>query len=154
MKKNFEENFHPMRRSLFEEDTSIKVHSCSPKTPAADMKKPMVTPLRSGKPKLVITTPPLASSPPVLDGGLIWHPNHDLLDKKFTVVSILKELNMHKYIELFEREEVDLLIFCLASHDDLLSMGVDEADCAVLVNAIEKFSEIFGGAENIKSKLF
>lgn len=64
-------------------------------------------------------------------------------------MSILKEIRMEKYIALFAREEVDLFVFLMLTHDDLVELGIDEADRKILLNAVLCYTEFFGNPEKI-----
>lgn len=72
-----------------------------------------------------------------------------LLEQTFTVMSILKEINLEKYAILFAREEVDLLVFLLLTYNDLVELGVEEEDRDILLNAVHCYTEVFGTPENI-----
>lgn len=67
-----------------------------------------------------------------------------LLEETFTVMSILKEMHMEKYMALFAREEVDLFVFLTLNSNDLAELGIDGADRSILLNAIGCYTEFFG----------
>lgn len=71
-----------------------------------------------------------------------------LLEETFTVMSILKEINMQKYASLFAKEEVDLFVFLLLTHEDMIELGIEKDDHAILMGAIECFTEFFGSPWN------
>lgn len=71
-----------------------------------------------------------------------------LLEETFTVMSILKEINMQKYAGLFAREEVDLFVFLVLTYEDMVELGIEEGDRAILMGAINCFTEFFGNPEN------
>lgn len=73
---------------------------------------------------------------------------HSLLEETFTVMSILKEINMQKYANLFAREEVDLFVFLMLTYEDMIELGIEEGDRAILMGAIHCFTEFFGNPEN------
>lgn len=56
---------------------------------------------------------------------------------------------MEKYTALFAREEVDLFVFLMLTHDDLVELGVDKADRKILLNAVHCYTEFFGNPEKI-----
>lgn len=66
-----------------------------------------------------------------------------LLEETFTVMSILKEINMQKYASLFAREEVDLFVFLMLTYEDMFELGIEEGDRPILI-----FTEFFGNPEN------
>lgn len=63
----------------------------------------------------------------------------NILDRTFTVRSILKELHLEKYIELFNFHEIDLFVLSQITADDLAELGIDECDRDILLEAIEEF---------------
>lgn len=67
-----------------------------------------------------------------------------LLEETFTVMSILKEIHMEKYMALFVREEIDLYVFLSLNYNDLAELGIDEADRSILLNAVHCYTEFFG----------
>lgn len=67
-----------------------------------------------------------------------------LLEQTFTVLSILKEINLEKYAILFAKEEVDLLVFLLLTPEDLVELGIEEEDRDILLNAVRCYTEFFG----------
>lgn len=71
-----------------------------------------------------------------------------LLEETFTVMSILKEINMQKYAGLFAREEVDLFVFLMLTYEDMFELGIEEGDRPILMGAINCFTEFFGNPEN------
>lgn len=71
-----------------------------------------------------------------------------LLEETFTVMSILKEINMQKYANLFAREEVDLFVFLVLTYEDMFELGIEEGDRPILMGAINCFTEFFGNPEN------
>lgn len=72
----------------------------------------------------------------------------NILEQTFTVNSILKEINMKKYADLFAREEVDLFVFSLLSVGDLIELGIDKEDHSILMTAVQTYKEFFGHNEN------
>lgn len=76
-----------------------------------------------------------------------------LLEETFTVMSILKEINMQKYANLFAKEEVDLFVFLMLTYDDMAELGIEEGDRPILMGAINCFTEFFGNPENNDSFL-
>lgn len=71
-----------------------------------------------------------------------------LLEETFTVMSILKEINMQKYASLFAKEEVDLFVFLMLTYEDMIELDIEEGDRAILMGAINCFTEFFGNPEN------
>lgn len=71
-----------------------------------------------------------------------------LLEETFTVMSILKEINMQKYASLFVKEEVDLFVFLMFTYEDMVELGIEEGDRAIIMGAINCFTEFFGNPEN------
>lgn len=71
-----------------------------------------------------------------------------LLEETFTVMSILKEINMQKYANLFAREEVDLFVFLMLTYEDMVELGIEDGDRAIIMGAINCFTEFFGNPEN------
>lgn len=72
---------------------------------------------------------------------------HSILEETFTVMSILKEIKMQKYASLFASEEVDLFVFLMLNADDMVELGIEEADRPILLNAIHCYTEFFGTPE-------
>lgn len=64
---------------------------------------------------------------------------HSILDKTFTVRSILKELHLEKYVEMFDRHEIDLFVFGQMTADELDELGIEEDDREILLDAIESY---------------
>lgn len=73
----------------------------------------------------------------------------NLLEETFTVMSILKELNMEKYSALFQREEIDLFVFLMLTYDDMVELCIDETDRFILLNAIHCYTQVFGNPETM-----
>lgn len=63
----------------------------------------------------------------------------NILDRTFTVRSILKELHLEKYIDLFNMHEIDLFVLSQITAEDLAELGIDECDRDILLEAIEEF---------------
>lgn len=70
-----------------------------------------------------------------------------LLEETFTVMSILKEINMQKYVNLFVKEEVDLFVFLMLTNEDMAELGINEDDRPILTNAINCYTEFFGNPD-------
>lgn len=68
----------------------------------------------------------------------------NILNHTTEIRSILTEINMTKYIDLFEENEIDIIAFCLLEIDDIHELNIDEADVIPMLNAVQLYSEIFG----------
>lgn len=75
--------------------------------------------------------------------------HYSILEETFTVISILKEINMQKYAALFVREEIDLYVFLLLTMDDMVELDIDEADRPILMNAIHCYTEFIGNSDKM-----
>lgn len=54
---------------------------------------------------------------------------------------------MEKYIEKFEREEIDLFVFSMLKSDDLAELGIKEADRPAFVRAFYTYRDIFDNVD-------
>lgn len=59
----------------------------------------------------------------------------------------LKEFGLDKYIEKFEREEIDLFVFSMLNSDDLIELGIDEDDRPAFLRAFDTYRDIFGNVD-------
>lgn len=64
-----------------------------------------------------------------------------------TVLSILKQINMQKYSDLFAEEEIDLLVFLMLTEEEMVEIGIEEDDRPVFIHAINCYSNFFANAE-------
>lgn len=71
----------------------------------------------------------------------------NILDQSINIATILKEVGMEKYIEKFEREEIDLLVFSMLKSDDLAELGIEEADRPAIVRAFYTYRDVFGNVD-------
>lgn len=145
----FELELPTFRRSLFNGETPpIHETECVAKSNATPK---FSTPSVLGQQSNAIRTPKITTehlSLPHINHAFSYLNNRSMLDERFTVNSILKEINMEKYELLFEREEIDLLVFCLLTRDELIQLGVGESDCLILMDAIENYKDTFNVSEN------
>lgn len=141
----------PLRRSLFVTETPPIIEISSPKTPNEAVK------IHSNSNQDNCETPRIFSTPAqqreMFDDLQLLNLNEydgtpNVLEQTFTVNSILKEINMKKYADLFEREEIDLFVFSLLSVADLIELGIDEEDRSILMTAVQTYREFFGNYEN------
>lgn len=68
--------------------------------------------------------------------------NHSILNHNIDVWSILKGLNMEAYTDVFVREEIDLLAFCVLTKDDLIELGIADKDIDTFLNAIHLHADV------------
>lgn len=53
------------------------------------------------------------------------------------VFRILNDIGMSKYIELFQNEEIDYMVFKMLTNEDLITIGIDnQNDREIVMNAI------------------
>lgn len=69
--------------------------------------------------------------------------DYSILNHNIDVHTILKDLNMEHYIELFAREEIDLMVFCLLTVDDLRELDIANEDVEPLMNAVTLYADVF-----------
>lgn len=142
----------PICRSLFDISSppAKRFNGSAEKTPSNTLKK-LLTPhsMRYNTPNTsqVLRTPvedydDVVSSTLTLMRSI--NESSTVLDEKFTVKSILKEVNLEKYTDLFDREEIDLFVFSTLTLDDMNTLEIDNSDRPILMKAIENYSEIFG----------
>lgn len=143
----------PIRRILFSEATPTPKHIETPKPTNNSLY--VVTPnwRKNQTPKPIGMSAERIASPNLgrnseynVATNLL---EQSLLDKTFTVMSILKEINMEKYATLFAREEIDLFVFLLLTPDDMIELGIDVADRIILLKAIRCYTEFFGNPEKL-----
>ncbi|XP_055323387.1 uncharacterized protein LOC129578603 [Sitodiplosis mosellana] len=134
----------PIRRSLFREvspSPHIEIETPKASHNGSHIFTPnWLTPKAFGTPAGQVVSPQLMHND--------FTPS-TLLEETFTVMSILKEINMEKYATLFAREEVDLLVFLMLTRNDMIELGIDEADHIILLNAIRCYTEFFGNPEKM-----
>lgn len=143
----------PIRRSLFAEEMEPPiVEVSSPKSPFGAVAMRSTTPKSNQRyqssPRIFLT--------PAEQRELVDHLNllscsdstPNVLDQTFTVRSILKEINLKKYVRLFEREEIDLFVFTLLTADDLIELGIEEDDRSILLDTIQNYQELLSNVEN------
>lgn len=136
----------PIRRTLFANDSPPIVQISSPH--GSKYERPL-TPNSKFRlnvtPKRILT--PTNARFSFADQGYSTHlgvenmATPSILEEKFTVISILKEMNMQKYINLFIKEEIDLYVFFNLNYQDMIELGIEEADRPILLNAIDFFTE-------------
>ena len=68
--------------------------------------------------------------------------NDSFLEKTFNVQSILHEIGMEKYVEEFEREEIDVMVFLMLSADDLKELNIAEEDQHIILKAVKNFAKL------------
>lgn len=134
----------PIRRVLFTEASPVNMEIETPKAShsIAHMITPnwrqQFTPIPHHSPAILISSP-----------GYIQNEDYALAEETFTVMSILKEINMEKYCTLFAREEVDLLVFLMLTREDMVELGIDRSDHNILLNTIRCYSDVFGNPEKM-----
>lgn len=143
----------PICRSLFDVSSppAKRFNGSAEKTPSNTLKK-LLTPhsMRYNTPDTsqVVRKPVedynVVEASPTLTLMHSINESSTVLDEKFTVKSILKEINLEKYTDLFDREEIDLFVFSTLTLDDMNTLEIDNSDRPILMKAIENYSEIFG----------
>lgn len=94
--------------------------------------------------KVVVHSPSEANVSDTID-GISFHlesNNNSVLNHHIDIVAILEDLKMDRYIDLFRREEIDLLAFCLLEREDLLEIKIPEEDIEPLMQAIVVHSDL------------
>lgn len=94
--------------------------------------------------KVVVHSPSEANVSDTID-GISFHlesNNNSVLNHHIDIVAILEDLKMDRYIDLFRREEIDLLAFCLLEREDLLEINIPEEDIEPLMQAIVVHSDL------------
>lgn len=69
--------------------------------------------------------------------------SNDLLNDSLKMESVLKEIHLQKYIEQFNREEIDLFVFSILDVNDLVELGIDEKDRPIMLDAIKTYASLF-----------
>lgn len=89
-------------------------------------------------PSIVLRTPSLEIFESPESDGLddTTSAHNSILDHSWNVVNVLKDIGLDKYIEKFEKEEVDLLVFCNLSPEDLFTLNIDREDHEVMLRAV------------------
>lgn len=63
--------------------------------------------------------------------------NHSILNETISINSILKSLKLEKYLEIFEKNEIDLVKFLSFGASDLRKLGVkDVSDRHKILQAV------------------
>lgn len=154
-KENMQTHQHkllPLCRSLFISETSPQtiVEVTSPKTPNKAVESHSnLNKNHSDTPRIFLTPAPQHELVDDLQSMNLseYDGTPNVLEQTFTVYSILKEINMKKYADLFAREEIDLFVFSVLSVNDLIELGIDEVDRPILMTAVQTYKEIFGNNE-------
>lgn len=71
---------------------------------------------------------------------------YDLLNHNIDIENILKEINMEKYIDMFNREEINVCVFCMLTDADLVELKIDEDDRQPMLDAVKSYCDIFNVA--------
>lgn len=149
--KNVQRYLSPIRRSLFVTETPI-VEITSPKTPNDAIAIQLVKSKKDdpNTPRIHLTPAQQHQMVQQLKSLTLneYNVTPNILEQTFTVNSILREINLKKYSDLFAREEVDLFVFSLLTANDLVELGIDENDQPILMAAIQNYREFFGNVEN------
>lgn len=72
----------------------------------------------------------------------------NILERTIDIASVLVEIGMEKYIEKFEREEIDVFVFSHLKIDDLVELSIDEADHSAFARAFDSYRDIFANVDN------
>lgn len=134
----------PLRRTLFptEADESPKyelISPDSPQTPSNTLKRLLEPPSlkRVNRSFDQYHTPSGHFASDLSECHDMLTPN--ILEKTFTVRSILKELHLEKYIDLFNMHEIDLFVFSQITSEEMAELGIDDCDREILLEAIEAY---------------
>lgn len=66
-----------------------------------------------------------------------------ILNENINVQSILKEIDMERYIEKFSTADIGLFEFVMLDEADLTDLGVAECDKSKFMEAVEKYADSF-----------
>lgn len=69
--------------------------------------------------------------------------SNDVMNDSLKIESILKDIHLEKYIDQFNREEIDLYVFSVLNADDLIELSIDEKDRPIMLDAIKTYSNVF-----------